>query len=646
ASEIVRSCSKCQQFNIVRRGYYPTRPILSKMPGDHLAIDLAGPLPTTDRGNNYLFIAVDICTRFCFLHPMIDKTSATTVTHLIDYCTIFGFPRILQSDNGTEFVNELMKLLKETAGFDHRLITPYHAAANGTAERWVQNALNVIRKMIDGARHDWDLYVPSTQYALNVKIAARHGSTPFSLMFNRSPNGFNDFTGSLGLHPFDGEAYAARIEQFANIVFPAINEKVQKYIDASTKDRHLTSFPDGSFVMTVNKSRTNKLEARYEGPFKVLRRNKGGAYILQDTDSLTLSRNYTTEELKLISHDPDEHGKSYVIERIIQHRGTAPNYEYLVKWKGYTAKYNTLEPTDSFDSTASIDAYWTRLKESQKKKGGDVVTTVRHKTKSSKDLKTTSRDRRKKSRLILALSLCSNSTNNFTNISNVYSFYKDSDAKLFTLTCISDILYVYPIVPAPMTITFTLNRHCGLLVLQYPWQYWQKYINCCCADCCYTATQQKMVTTHLMDDVYWKQSDLLVPQRSNSYDQRACQILGRVAGQFSHFFQVERHMAYTVSFLLPLMTVPSCSIPISFTTSQTYATLSSSQRDSNSHVGYRVKTGLCRSLHVGNQQPQKKNIAAIIGGVVRGVMGVAVIAAIVISVVQQALESNIGMNTA
>ncbi|PRP87138.1 hypothetical protein PROFUN_01400 [Planoprotostelium fungivorum] len=26
----------------------------------------------------------------------------------------------------------------------------------------------------------------------------------------------------------------------------------------------------------------------------------------------------------------------------------------------------------------------------------------------------------------------------------------------------------------------------------------------------------------------------------------ACQILGRVAGQFSHFFQVERHMAYTL----------------------------------------------------------------------------------------------------
>ncbi|PRP86143.1 hypothetical protein PROFUN_03130 [Planoprotostelium fungivorum] len=75
----------------------------------------------------------------------------------------------------------------------------------------------------------------------------------------------------------------------------------------------------------------------------------------------------------------------------------------------------------------------------------------------------------------------SNSTNDFTIISNVSSFfYEDGDAKLFTLTCISDVLYVYPDVPAPMTITFTLvpidgqgvygetYDVDGLFILQYP----------------------------------------------------------------------------------------------------------------------------------------------------------------------------------
>ncbi|PRP73277.1 hypothetical protein PROFUN_16521, partial [Planoprotostelium fungivorum] len=98
ATEIVRSCAKCQQFNIVRRGYHPTRPILSKMPGDHLAIDLAGPLPTTDRGNNYLFIAVDICTRFfsTIKNPLarVITTTTTSLARVITthWCATNNYP--------------------------------------------------------------------------------------------------------------------------------------------------------------------------------------------------------------------------------------------------------------------------------------------------------------------------------------------------------------------------------------------------------------------------------------------------------------------------------------------------------------------------------------------------------------------------
>ncbi|PRP78367.1 histone-lysine N-methyltransferase MLL [Planoprotostelium fungivorum] len=45
------------------------------------------------------------------------------------------------------------------------------------------------------------------------------------------------------------------------------------------------------------------------------------------------------------------------------------------------------------------------------------------------------------------------------------------------------------------------------------------------------------------DDVGWNWSD---PGRPTVMARGACQILGRVAGQFSHFCQVERHMAYTL----------------------------------------------------------------------------------------------------
>ena len=39
---------------------------------------------------------------------------------------MIGFPRILQSDNGTEFVNSLVKTMSNNLGVNHRLLTPYH----------------------------------------------------------------------------------------------------------------------------------------------------------------------------------------------------------------------------------------------------------------------------------------------------------------------------------------------------------------------------------------------------------------------------------------------------------------------------------------------------------------------------------------
>ena len=53
----------------------------------------------------------------------------------------FGFPKIIQSDNGTEFVNKIIKAIVETATIDHQLITPYHPWANGLAEHYIQTTV-------------------------------------------------------------------------------------------------------------------------------------------------------------------------------------------------------------------------------------------------------------------------------------------------------------------------------------------------------------------------------------------------------------------------------------------------------------------------------------------------------------------------
>ncbi|KAJ8651912.1 hypothetical protein O0I10_012520 [Lichtheimia ornata] len=69
---------------------------------------------------------VDVCTRYCVLRPLPNKQSDTIVKTLIQVFGDYGFPRYLQSDNGTEFVNQLVEKLAQATGFDHRLATPYH----------------------------------------------------------------------------------------------------------------------------------------------------------------------------------------------------------------------------------------------------------------------------------------------------------------------------------------------------------------------------------------------------------------------------------------------------------------------------------------------------------------------------------------
>ena len=105
----VKKCPECQRYNISQKGYHPLKAIHAELPGDHMAMDLAGPFTQSERGNVYLLVVVDVCTRFVFLKPTPDKQAITIGKALFDIFCMIGFPRILQSDNGTEFVNSLVK---------------------------------------------------------------------------------------------------------------------------------------------------------------------------------------------------------------------------------------------------------------------------------------------------------------------------------------------------------------------------------------------------------------------------------------------------------------------------------------------------------------------------------------------------------
>lgn len=301
----VQQCSPCLKFNITARGFHPLQSITAALPFDHLAIDLIGPMPPHPAGLSYVLVIVDVCSRFVWLRALPDKTSHSIASTLFLIFSDFGFPKIIQSDNGTEFVNAVVKELLLRCNVAFRNVSPYHPRANGLAERHVRTTLQVLRKMLASPDGDWALHLPAVQVVINAKVHALHSSTPFSLMFGRPLNALADYT-DVHAAPLSPSALASRMKILTDLVFPTINEKaagaqasVRQRFDAS--NNITDGFPDGAVVMVLDPTRSKKLAPFYKGPYKIVRRNAGGAYVLADLLGAALPRPIPPSHLKLVS---------------------------------------------------------------------------------------------------------------------------------------------------------------------------------------------------------------------------------------------------------------------------------------------------------------------------------------------------------
>ena len=131
------------------------------------------------------------------------------------------------------------------------------------------------------------------------------------------------------------------------------------------KKNKLVEFPVGSLVSMVTPYKTAKLDAKYVGPFKVLAKNQGGAYTLQDKTGQLLPSKYPPSLLKSVSEDPIIAGeRRYEVEAIVNHRGVPGKYQYRVRWHGYTEDDDTWEDESHFDDVNVIVSYWTKRNQS------------------------------------------------------------------------------------------------------------------------------------------------------------------------------------------------------------------------------------------------------------------------------------------
>lgn len=181
--KVVRSCDSCQKFNSVKRTEIQMKKIISSQPWEHICIDLITPLEMSENGEDTILTIIDVFSRFVILYPLKGKSMREISKHLWKCFGTMGVPKIIQSDNGSEFVNSMIETMKKLCGIEQRTITPYYPQANGIVERANSTVLTALKKELKGKKHAWPKYLDYVQCSYNAKVSKSIGMTPFEAMF-------------------------------------------------------------------------------------------------------------------------------------------------------------------------------------------------------------------------------------------------------------------------------------------------------------------------------------------------------------------------------------------------------------------------------------------------------------------------------
>jgi transposase InsO family protein len=144
-----------------------------------LAIDTLGPFPPDKDGNIYICSIIDCFSRYVTLHPTSDCTAEAAAGSILKHFALFGVPDNITSDNGTQFVNKLIKELSAISGMDWKTTTPYSHEENGLSERSHKETLRHLRAVVykRTLHRDWSMCIPIVQRIMN---STPHGVTGFA----------------------------------------------------------------------------------------------------------------------------------------------------------------------------------------------------------------------------------------------------------------------------------------------------------------------------------------------------------------------------------------------------------------------------------------------------------------------------------
>lgn len=190
STDIKRWCKECDVCARAKAGpgfsKSPLHQSVIGAPLDRVGIDIVGPLPRTNNGNEYIIVLCDYFSKWSEAWAVPDHTALTVGDKIVtEFFCKFGCPKQLHSDQGREFESELFSVLCSKLGIQKTRTTPYRPQSDGLVERMNRTLLQMLSSYANKNRDNWDDNLPYVLTAYRSTVQESTGCSPNRIMLGR-----------------------------------------------------------------------------------------------------------------------------------------------------------------------------------------------------------------------------------------------------------------------------------------------------------------------------------------------------------------------------------------------------------------------------------------------------------------------------
>ncbi|XP_070206542.1 KRAB-A domain-containing protein 2-like [Littorina saxatilis] len=184
----LRTCQECATRATVNKPAVG-KPIISLGFLTRVQMDLIDMRTRPDGDFSWIIHLRDHYSKFSWVHPMTSKRAVEVAENVLKTFYLFGAPKILQSDNGKEFVaGVILELVKIWEGMIIINGRPRHPQSQGCAERGNGDVQLKLGKWME-ANEDkgWTQGLLHITYATNTSVSETTGKSPYEVVFGQPP---------------------------------------------------------------------------------------------------------------------------------------------------------------------------------------------------------------------------------------------------------------------------------------------------------------------------------------------------------------------------------------------------------------------------------------------------------------------------